>query len=274
MSAKLRENSDLLRDLRTTDRLKTAVRVRLRLQAPYAASWAQAMALGALPANLPNTLRAQAELVDEMWHLADDRSTDVSWYTKRLVLGGVYSSTELFMLTDRSPDFADTWAFLDRRLEDAARFARLPHELQNAAEATFAVARSVLAGGAAGAAGSGGSGSGGAAALSGLTGVASALANALGGVVAKNPAGGAAAGLSGAFSGLASVVSQALSTVATVSPGAAALAQPAADLLRHAAAAAAPSPASPAGDVGVGGAPTSSSSSSAPTSSTTASPST
>ena len=33
------------------------------------------------------------------------------------MLGAVYTSTELFMMTDSSPGCADTWAFLDRRLE-------------------------------------------------------------------------------------------------------------------------------------------------------------
>lgn len=31
---------------------------------------------------------------------------------------GVYVSTELFMLTDKSKDFRETWEFLERRLND------------------------------------------------------------------------------------------------------------------------------------------------------------
>jgi len=36
------------------------------------------MAIGALPQNLPNTLNQLAIRMDEIWHLAGDRATDVS----------------------------------------------------------------------------------------------------------------------------------------------------------------------------------------------------
>ena len=39
-------------------------------------------------------------------------------YGKRALLAGVYSSTELFMLTDTSPGHEETWQALDRRLSD------------------------------------------------------------------------------------------------------------------------------------------------------------
>jgi hypothetical protein len=51
------------------------------------------------------------------------------WYTKRAVLAGVYTSTELFMLTDASDNFADTWAFLDRRLEDVVTLSKYKAEV-------------------------------------------------------------------------------------------------------------------------------------------------
>ena len=44
----------------------------------------------------------------------------MNWYTKRLSLGVVYKSSEVHMLQDKSPDFEETWEFLDRRLEGVA----------------------------------------------------------------------------------------------------------------------------------------------------------
>ncbi|KAL8488400.1 hypothetical protein ACS0TY_024154 [Phlomoides rotata] len=41
-------------------------------------------------------------LVDEIWHAAGDKATDIDWYLKRTILGGIYSTTELYMLTDNS----------------------------------------------------------------------------------------------------------------------------------------------------------------------------
>ena len=45
-------------------------------------------------------------------------------YTKRGLLAGVYCASELYMLTDTSPGFADTWAALDRRLADVLQLGK------------------------------------------------------------------------------------------------------------------------------------------------------
>ena len=42
-------------------------------------------------------------LVDEIWHAVGDEASDIDWYVKRTILGGIYSSTEVYMLTDSSP---------------------------------------------------------------------------------------------------------------------------------------------------------------------------
>jgi ubiquinone biosynthesis protein COQ9 len=59
--------------------------------------------------------------VDAIWHAAGDTSTDYNFYTKRMLLAGVYSATLLFWLNDESEDFAATWAFLDRRIGEVVR---------------------------------------------------------------------------------------------------------------------------------------------------------
>jgi len=43
----------------------------------------------------------------------------MNWYTKRLIVGAVYKSSEFHMLQDMSENFTDTEEFLDRRLTDA-----------------------------------------------------------------------------------------------------------------------------------------------------------
>lgn len=44
----------------------------------------------------------------------------MNWYTKRASLAAVYSSTELYMTQDLSPDYIETEKFLERRLDQAA----------------------------------------------------------------------------------------------------------------------------------------------------------
>ena len=47
----------------------------------------------ALPENVMGSMAELARLADEMWFLAEDRSVDFSWYTKRATLSAVYAST-------------------------------------------------------------------------------------------------------------------------------------------------------------------------------------
>ena len=74
-------------------------------------------------------LKQRAELVDDIWHACGDTATDYNWYTKRGLLAGVYAATELFMITDYSPGYADTWKSLDRRLEDVKRIGSATTEV-------------------------------------------------------------------------------------------------------------------------------------------------
>jgi len=101
------------------ERLMTLLRMRLEMNAPYISNLSQALGLLLLPKNVPFALEALSTLIDDICHLAGDRSSDFQWYLKRVVLCGIYTSTELYMLTDATKDFSDTWQFLEKRLDDA-----------------------------------------------------------------------------------------------------------------------------------------------------------
>ncbi|KAI9204613.1 COQ9-domain-containing protein [Polychytrium aggregatum] len=123
-----------LNAMKTTAKIRTACITRMKLTAPYIRKWPEAVALLALPQNAANNVANLGELVDEMWYIAGDRSVDMNWYTKRALLAAVYTSTELFMTQDRSPEFAETWKFLDRRLQDTAFVGRSASEIKNIAD--------------------------------------------------------------------------------------------------------------------------------------------
>lgn len=72
----------------------------------------------AQPSNIPTSMSELSALADEIWFLSGDTSVDTSWYTKRASLSTIYAATELFMTTDKSPDFKDTREFLERRFKD------------------------------------------------------------------------------------------------------------------------------------------------------------
>lgn len=107
-----------LQALPVQDRVRVAIKLRLEMVQPHIGSWPQALAVAALPTNLPHSAPLLGQLVDGIWYAVGDTSTDTSWYTKRAALAAVYSASELYMLSDYSPHYAETWAALDRRLSD------------------------------------------------------------------------------------------------------------------------------------------------------------
>uniref|UniRef100_A0A8B9KKS4 Ubiquinone biosynthesis protein n=1 Tax=Astyanax mexicanus TaxID=7994 RepID=A0A8B9KKS4_ASTMX len=62
-------------------------------------------------------------------------SPDLNWYTRRATLTGIYNTTELVMVQDSSPDFEDTWTFLDNRIKDVVNMANAAKQLKSTGEA-------------------------------------------------------------------------------------------------------------------------------------------
>ncbi|CAB1459644.1 unnamed protein product [Pleuronectes platessa] len=120
---------------KTADFLRDAVETRLRMHIPYIETWPQAMSILLLPHNIPDSLKHLSTLVDDIWYYAGDRSTDMNWYTKRAALTGIYNTTELVMVQDSSPDFQDTWNFLDNRIQDVVNMASTAKQVQSTGEA-------------------------------------------------------------------------------------------------------------------------------------------
>ncbi len=59
-----------------------------------------------------------------MWRAAGDTATDYNHYTKRGILAGVYAATIAVFAHDESEGWADTRAFLGRRIEGIMRFEK------------------------------------------------------------------------------------------------------------------------------------------------------
>ncbi|HXP77969.1 MAG TPA: COQ9 family protein [Stellaceae bacterium] len=104
--------------LKVRERIATGVQTRLGVLAPHREAVRRALALLSAPQNLALGARLLYDAVDAIWYAAGDTATDFNFYTKRALLAGVYGATTLYWLDDRSPESADTLAFLDRRLGD------------------------------------------------------------------------------------------------------------------------------------------------------------
>ncbi|HEY6433792.1 MAG TPA: COQ9 family protein [Acetobacteraceae bacterium] len=120
-----------LGDMRTPARVRAVLELRLIQNRPYREAIRRAVAALALPRRAQIAARCTARTVDAIWHAAGDRSADFSWYTKRAILVGVYSTTLLYWLRDTSEDDAATLAFLDRRLAAVGRITRLRRRLSS-----------------------------------------------------------------------------------------------------------------------------------------------
>nr|KAF6285476.1 coenzyme Q9 [Myotis myotis] len=121
---------------RKTDQfLRDAVETRLRMLIPYIEHWPRALSILMLPHNIPASLSLLTSMVDEMWHYAGDQSTDFNWYTRRAVLAAIYNTTELVMTQDSSPDFEDTWRFLENRINDAMNMGHTANQVKSTGEA-------------------------------------------------------------------------------------------------------------------------------------------
>jgi ubiquinone biosynthesis protein COQ9 len=116
--------------LRLHERVRAAIVLRLTRARPHKDAIRRALAILALPNNATLAARITARTVDAIWHAAGDASADFSWYTKRALLAGVYSSTLLYWLNDTSDDDEATLAFLDRRLGDVARIGKVRRRLE------------------------------------------------------------------------------------------------------------------------------------------------
>ena len=110
-----------LSEMRFRDRVAHAVRLRLELAEEHREAVRRGMALFALPMHAAEGVRANWATADAIWDALGDRSDDVNWYTKRATLSALYLSTVLYWLGDRSEGQAETWSFLDRRVDDVMR---------------------------------------------------------------------------------------------------------------------------------------------------------
>ncbi|TWB45065.1 COQ9 family protein [Nitrospirillum pindoramense] len=110
--------------MKVRTRVALAVRLRLELLSPWAEAVRRTSSFVALPTHTALAARLLYRTVDAIWYAAGDQSTDFNYYTKRALLAGVQTATVLYWLGDRSPDYADTWAFLDRRIENVMAFGR------------------------------------------------------------------------------------------------------------------------------------------------------
>lgn len=110
--------------MKVRDRITKLVETRLDLVASKREALRRAAAILAMPQNLGHATRLGWRSADVMWRAAGDTATDYNHYTKRAILGSVYAATIAVFLNDESEGWADTRAFLARRIDGIMRFEK------------------------------------------------------------------------------------------------------------------------------------------------------
>lgn len=130
-----------LEKLKIREKIRALVWRRLEIMAPAREAVRRALAILAMPQNVPQALRTSWRTADLMWRVAGDTATDFNHYTKRMTLGAVYASTLLVWLNDESEGWSETSAFLDRRIDDVMKIEKLKAEWRGSSGQGLSISR-------------------------------------------------------------------------------------------------------------------------------------
>jgi ubiquinone biosynthesis protein COQ9 len=130
-----------LAGMKIREKIRSMVWRRLEIMGPAREAVRRALAILAMPQNVPLALRIGWRSADLMWRIAGDTSTDFNHYTKRITLGAVYGSTLLAWLDDKSEGWIDTGAFLDRRIDNVMKFEKWKAEWRGSSEQRLSLSR-------------------------------------------------------------------------------------------------------------------------------------
>lgn len=110
-----------LSEMKIRDKITKAIKLRFDKVDSNKSLVAKTIATLSLPHNAVMGTKALWNISDAIWRAIGDTSMDHNFYTKRMTLSAVLSTVTLYWLNDTSENNADTWAFLDRRIEDVMK---------------------------------------------------------------------------------------------------------------------------------------------------------
>lgn len=133
--------SDVLAVMPMRERIRALVQFRLDCLDGMEEALRRALAIMAMPQNVPQAVKLGWHSADGMWRLAGDTATDYNHYTKRATLAGVYAAVLAVFVDDASEGKAEARAFLGRRIEGIIRFERAKAKLVPPEQAHFSLSR-------------------------------------------------------------------------------------------------------------------------------------
>ncbi|MSP42281.1 MAG: COQ9 family protein [Alphaproteobacteria bacterium] len=118
-----------LHNLRLSARVTEALKIYLELLRPHREAVRRALAVQALPPNVPGALAQLYRTVDAIWRAAGDQSTDFNFYSKRAVLAAVVASIVTHWLGEGGTNAEAMDAFIERRVANVLQFEKVKARL-------------------------------------------------------------------------------------------------------------------------------------------------
>ena len=127
MSQKAKE-IDLIR-LRVHERVRELLILRLKIVAKDKDLFKKTFSYLALPHNLKISTRVLYKTVDEIWFLSGDISTDFNFYSKRIILASIYTSTIIHFVNNENID--ETNLILNKLLKKVSLIPKFKNKFTN-----------------------------------------------------------------------------------------------------------------------------------------------
>jgi ubiquinone biosynthesis protein COQ9 len=111
--------------LKVRERIALGVRIRFEILEPHREAERLAIAYWMRPFRKIQGAKLVWKTADVIWQWAGDTATDYNRYTKRGLLSGVLTATAFFWLNDNSPGRKESWAFLERRIDNVLSVGKI-----------------------------------------------------------------------------------------------------------------------------------------------------
>jgi ubiquinone biosynthesis protein COQ9 len=111
--------------LKVRERITLGVRTRFEILEQHREAERLAIAYWMCPFRKVDGAKMVWRTSDAIWIWAGDTATDYNHYTKRGLLSGVITSTAFFWLNDKSTGREDSWAFLNRRIDNVLSVGKI-----------------------------------------------------------------------------------------------------------------------------------------------------
>lgn len=121
-------NLDLTR-MKTHQRIREIILLRLNIKQNEKDLIKRTYFTLLLPKHFNILLMSLYNIVDQIWFIAGDNSTDFNFYSKRAILATVYSSTVLYWINNEN--FEETKKFLDKQLKKISKIPQIKKQIKN-----------------------------------------------------------------------------------------------------------------------------------------------